>query len=1624
MKKTVFTFLLLPIFIKANAQYQHVPLQPGSFNADLVANGAGAASASSSGYLDSGQYNPPGPGEWVPVATGFNGANGSPVQSTLPDDGLINSNHSSGLSFQMAGYNGNNARLLSGTDTGSIYFTTTLRAHKLHLLVASGHGSGAVTATVRFTDQSIESFAVSIPQMLLSGAQPVAPAGGKAIGVRMVNRANDQFDGASDPFYLYEIILDVHTFNYGKEITGIHFAKTEAGKSRIAIYAVSAQPIHGCVAPSAQPSGLTLTSGGSHISGSFTATAGNRYLVVRTPGSAPHNTPPANGVTYTPGTALGNGTVISASPATSYTDMGLSGTTTYTYTVYAYNDSLCYPTANNPMYRTSGPLTASATTLTCNSIIAAGAYTIGSGGTYSSLTSAISDIITKGIAGNIVLELLANYSTAGEIFPIVIPDITQNACTAPNSEITIRPAAGVTTTLAISASTATPTLDLNGAKRVTIDGRPGGTGTTIRLQIANTSNTGVAVRLFNDASDNTIRYCDLQGQNNATDITGPAGVVYFGAAHATTLKGNDRNTIAYSSIHSTGASTLPRYGIVSYGSFDSDPAYNDSGKITGCNIYDYFVNSGFSSGILLDRGNNAWIIEENSIYQTDSRPFLAGPVPAGGTLHAGIRVVPAPTIPLTTTGGGFLISRNIIGGRGPGASGDPYTMTGGHRSDFTGIELATGSGSVSSVQGNIIKNIAHTGSGYNAFWGIALSRGRVDAGTESGNIIGDSTGNGSVTLNVSGIPALNSNQGAYGIQIGGSLDTVRVENNIIGSITITPGTTNVYSFTGIGPAGANTTVYVRNNLIGSRSTSNSIQVSQTANNNQHRVIGVGISINTATYSVISDNYIANISNAHTGSTQENSVYGIRVASGESIITGNTIHDLQSTSTRTNQDVSPAISGIHIPAGATGINLTSTITDNTIHSLRLTSTSTTATIRATGIYVGGATAAGNTFRSATVTVSGNFIHSFDATASNPTITFAGIHANVFSTGAIANNFIRLGIRPDGTDITVPVTIAGIQAATATGNGFTPDLDILFNSIYIGGTGVNSTTAAQKTYSFWKTAANGNYTLLNNIFVNNRSNATGTAAHACLFIQDTTNVSIGYNIYQNKGDGGIFATCQNGSITVPSYIKGWISSDTSSIDENPQFRNPDGNAATADLHIKPFAVTPAESTGLPLSVITTDYDGEQRNALSPTDIGADAGNFRPLQAPVIYNSSPVCNGDTIVLINGGANSGSYQWTGPNSFSATGKEVRIPNATAAHSGTYYVTGKFGNFTTPVDSVIVEVVQSVTPAVTITPDQGTTVCPGSEVTFTAHVSGGGASPVFAWRKNTISVGGNSITYTDNSLANGDVIVCTVTGNATCATSSTATSAPLTISVSSNIVPEITLSADPGLNICPDIEVTFSAAALHGGAAPGYQWYKNGLPAGGLSAEYKDNTLADGDVIYCLLTSSLSCASPDTVRSATLTVNVNPLIPAVQVNGDTLSTGNHYETYQWYHNDAVISGATTDTYIADKAGNYKVTVTDSIGCTGTSTSHYTAPAFVGSSVSADGISVYPNPAPDVLHIKGLPGGAYVRICHIDGRLISVAYPASGMIDVHTLSEGLYMIYIADKTGKQIAVHKMIKSGK
>ncbi|MFM7218515.1 MAG: T9SS type A sorting domain-containing protein, partial [Bacteroidota bacterium] len=220
-----------------------------------------------------------------------------------------------------------------------------------------------------------------------------------------------------------------------------------------------------------------------------------------------------------------------------------------------------------------------------------------------------------------------------------------------------------------------------------------------------------------------------------------------------------------------------------------------------------------------------------------------------------------------------------------------------------------------------------------------------------------------------------------------------------------------------------------------------------------------------------------------------------------------------------------------------------------------------------------------------------------------------------------------------------------------------------------------------------------------------------------------------------------------------------------------------------------------------------------------------------------------------------------------------------------------------------------------------------------------------YQWKVNGTNAGTNSPTFTTSTLTNGNTVSCVMTSNASCASTPTATSNTLTMAVTTGVTPSISISSGSGTSVCSGTGVNFTSTALNPGSAPTYQWLVNGLPVGTNSPSYFSNSLNDGDVVSCQMTSNDPCATTTTVVSQAITMTVTSSISAsITVNGATSFcqggqvqlTATAGDAYLWSP-----GGSTAQTITATSSGTYFVTVWSG-SCNATSTSV--------------AISVFPNP--------------------------------------------------------------------
>ena len=269
------------------------------------------------------------------------------------------------------------------------------------------------------------------------------------------------------------------------------------------------------------------------------------------------------------------------------------------------------------------------------------------------------------------------------------------------------------------------------------------------------------------------------------------------------------------------------------------------------------------------------------------------------------------------------------------------------------------------------------------------------------------------------------------------------------------------------------------------------------------------------------------------------------------------------------------------------------------------------------------------------------------------------------------------------------------------------------------------------------------------------------------------------------------------------------------------------------------------------------------------------------PVIAGTASVCQGQSGVAYSVASASGvtGYNWSLPAGASiATGantNSITVNFLAGATSGNISVTpfNSCGNSAAS-SAFAVTVNPAVTASVTISANPSGPICSGTSVTFTAVGVNDGTTPIYTWKKNSVSVRiGTS--YTVATLNNNDTIKCILSSNATCVSGSPATSNVIIMTVNPNVTAGVSIAANPAGAICPYTPVTFTATPSNGGSTPSYQWKKNSVSVA-TGNPYSDSVFTNNDTIKCVMTSNAACVNGNPFTS-------NPIILSVTNCGTTL---------------------------------------------------------------------------------------------------------------------------------------------
>lgn len=237
-------------------EYQQMPIASG-LNADVIANGIGAANLVTSHAVDGSDY--------VFLANNWQQTSTSTLPTYgLPSNGVINSAvaATSGLSYAMGPLSGNNVvRLDDAAPSGTVTFSSPIPAATIYMLGTTGNGPGTVSVTVTFADNTTQAFTSTVPDWFNATTQPIALQGFGRLG-----RTTNTLENPSGNPRLYQISIVPNAGNQPKNVTSIQLTKTSTG-GIVSIFAFSADRYVSCKSP------LNITSVSNTGGGVFSWTA-------------------------------------------------------------------------------------------------------------------------------------------------------------------------------------------------------------------------------------------------------------------------------------------------------------------------------------------------------------------------------------------------------------------------------------------------------------------------------------------------------------------------------------------------------------------------------------------------------------------------------------------------------------------------------------------------------------------------------------------------------------------------------------------------------------------------------------------------------------------------------------------------------------------------------------------------------------------------------------------------------------------------------------------------------------------------------------------------------------------------------------------------------------------------------------------------------------------------------------------------------------------------------------------------------------------------------------------------------------------------------------------------------
>lgn len=138
-----------------------------------------------------------------------------------------------------------------------------------------------------------------------------------------------------------------------------------------------------------------------------------------------------------------------------------------------------------------------------------------------------------------------------------------------------------------------------------------------------------------------------------------------------------------------------------------------------------------------------------------------------------------------------------------------------------------------------------------------------------------------------------------------------------------------------------------------------------------------------------------------------------------------------------------------------------------------------------------------------------------------------------------------------------------------------------------------------------------------------------------------------------------------------------------------------------------------------------------------------------------------------------------------------------------------------------------------------------------------------------------------------------------------------------------------------------------------------------------------------------------------------SPTQPIITNNSTVLVTANDYDSYQWYLDGALITGANDSAYAVLENGDYEVEVSNTYGCSAFSS--ITTITTVGTNEHTINGTIYPNPNNGTFTIETNQNNITLNLYSSLGKLISTRYATESRIHTYkNLAIGAYFLLLSN----------------